>query len=232
MAERKPMTQHPLADALREGPAPLVRPITLHCEGCKHLRTEWWRDYLDNDETDSGTSARCHAIPHGGKTIGVYWSRRTETPSWCPFRDQALSQYEKSDTDRDKLREAAEECRATAKRLRDCPNCDCSMAYEATLWDQRANRFEDAALASKTAIDPVTVERDKLFEALTPSGDTKAAYLGEFKFNVEIENVDFEEDEDESDHNPRTLMMPVYVPWTTIKDIMKTIRIRALGKDQ
>lgn len=153
------MTQHPLADALREGPAPLVRPITLHCEGCKHLRTEWWRDYLDNDETDSGTSARCHAIPHGGKTIGVYWSRRTETPSWCPFRDQALSQYEKSDTDRDKLREAAEECRATAKRLRDCPNCDCSMAYEATLWDQRANRFEDAALASKTAIDPVTVER-------------------------------------------------------------------------
>ena len=98
------------------------------------------------------------------------WQRDEPVEDWWPYqRDyklfsdnlsliiEALSQYEKSDTDRDQLREAAEECRATAKRLRDCPNCDCSMAYEATLWDQRANRFEDAALASKTAIDPATV---------------------------------------------------------------------------
>ena len=98
------------------------------------------------------------------------WQRNEPVEDWWPYqRDyklfsdnlsliiEALAQYEKSDTDGDQLREAAEECRATAKKLRDCPNCDCSMAYEATLWDQRANRFEDAALASKTAIDPVTV---------------------------------------------------------------------------
>ena len=150
------MTQHPLADALREGPAPLVRPITLHCEGCKHLRTEWWRDYLDNDETDSGTSARCHAIPHGGKTIGVYWSRRTETPSWCPFRDQALSQYEKSDTDRDQLREAltTEEQLAVSEELETlAKGWECSGRYSSN----RVSAFYRAALASKTAIDPVTV---------------------------------------------------------------------------
>ena len=144
---------------------------------------------------------------------------------------EALAQYEKSDTDRDQLREAltTEEQQAVSEELEAlAQKWECSGRYSSN----RVSAFYRAALASNTAIDPVTVERDKLFEALTPSGDTKATYLGEFKFNVEIENVDFEEDEDESDHNPRTLMMPVYVPWTTIKDIMKAIRMRALGKDQ
>ena len=53
-------------------------------------------------------------------------------------------------------------------------------------------------------------------EALTPSGDTKAAYIGEF------EHVIYDLDEDGKEH-PRSIT----VPWTTIKDIMKAIRDRA-----
>lgn len=53
-------------------------------------------------------------------------------------------------------------------------------------------------------------------EALTPSGDTKAAYMGEFYITVDSMN---EEGEDESQH--------VSVPWTTIKEIMASISARA-----
>lgn len=65
-------------------------------------------------------------------------------------------------------------------------------------------------------------------EALTPSGDTEAAYMGEFTIAVErIVNEDNEPDDetegvsDPYDHVP--------VPWTTIKEIMAAIKVRALG---
>lgn len=72
----------------REGPAPLPAPTSLHCSGCQHLTTEPWREYMyEDDEWDSGISARCGAIPteHGGKSISAYWSARNHAPSWCPF---------------------------------------------------------------------------------------------------------------------------------------------------
>lgn len=54
------------------------------CEGCQHLCTEHWRDCLDNDETDSGTLAKCmHSIP--AKTINVYWNKGQAVPTWCPL---------------------------------------------------------------------------------------------------------------------------------------------------
>lgn len=56
----------------------------------------------------------------------------------------------------------------------------------------------------------------KFLEALTPSSETKAAYMGEFMFPMEGR------DEDGEEHT-----IQVYVPWTTIKDIMKAIRERA-----
>lgn len=52
--------------------------------------------------------------------------------------------------------------------------------------------------------------RYALEEALTPSAETKAAYIGEFSFPVE----------GYSD--------PVAVPWTTTKEIMADIKARAL----
>ena len=63
-------------------------------------------------------------------------------------------------------------------------------------------------------------ERDaevaRLREALTPSGDTKAEYSGEFSVRV----YDIDEDENEV---PRDVL----VDWTTIKAIMTTISARA-----
>jgi undecaprenyl pyrophosphate synthase len=56
----------------------------------------------------------------------------------------------------------------------------------------------------------------RLEEALTPSGDTKAAYMGEFKFDT-IAWDDEEECEVRSS---------IYVPWDTVKEIMKAILAR------
>jgi hypothetical protein len=72
-----------------EGPQ-LVVSAKLTCTGCSHLKTEWWKDYLDNDETDSGTSARCSALLDecGGKSITSYWSNNSPPPKWCPLADK------------------------------------------------------------------------------------------------------------------------------------------------
>lgn len=61
---------------------------------------------------------------------------------------------------------------------------------------------------------------DRLTEALTPSGATKAAYIGEFKFDID----DRDEDGDECSRS-------VVVPWTTVKKIMGAIRDRADMKE-
>ncbi len=53
-------------------------------------------------------------------------------------------------------------------------------------------------------------------EAVTPSGDTKYAYHGEFKFD----QIAVDEDGEERSY-------PVYVPWTTVKEIMAAISVRA-----
>ena len=53
----------------------------LVCDGCPALTTEYWRDYLDNDETDSGTSAACTAAK---RNITAYWNKGNAVPSWCP----------------------------------------------------------------------------------------------------------------------------------------------------
>ncbi|MDE0878540.1 MAG: hypothetical protein OSB00_07725 [Sphingomonas bacterium] len=56
---------------------------------------------------------------------------------------------------------------------------------------------------------------ERLREALRPSAATKAAYIGEFSFLIDIEH--------EGEETTRKLD----VPWTTIKEIMAAIRIRA-----
>lgn len=55
-----------------------------------------------------------------------------------------------------------------------------------------------------------------LIEALTPSADTKAAYHGEFKMQV------VEEDGDGGER-----VRDIVVPWTTVKEIMAAIALRA-----
>jgi len=63
-------------------------------------------------------------------------------------------------------------------------------------------------------------ERGRLREALEPSGDTKAAYSGEFSITITEE----QEDEDGEDIEV-SVKWPV--PWTTTKEIMAAIRARA-----
>ncbi len=61
---------------------------------------------------------------------------------------------------------------------------------------------------------------ERLQESLTPSGETKAAYIGEFSFGVD----DRDEEGEECTRN-------VVVPWTTVKEIMGAIRKRAEMKE-
>lgn len=60
-----------------------------------------------------------------------------------------------------------------------------------------------------------------LEEALTPSADTKAAYIGEFSFTRAVRDQDGHEDWE-----------PVKVPWTTVKEIMAAILGRAIARAQ
>lgn len=66
-------------------------------------------------------------------------------------------------------------------------------------------------------IEALEAENARLREALTPSGDTKAAYMGEFKFSDVVAH--------DNEGNP--IYGNTYVPWTTIKEIMAAIQDRA-----
>lgn len=69
-----------------------------------------------------------------------------------------------------------------------------------------------------TTIRELKAENARLREALTPSAETKAAYMGEFQFNL----PDLDEDGNEYTRH-------VNVPWTTIKEVMELIFNRALS---
>lgn len=76
--------------------------------------------------------------------------------------------------------------------------------------------------ASAAAIERLVAENRALTEALTPSGDTKAAYIGEFRFDVEVWDPDGGEDGE-----GEVIMESKTVPWTTVKEIMAAISARA-----
>jgi hypothetical protein len=72
-----------------------------------------------------------------------------------------------------------------------------------------ADYLHEALLARAEAAE---AERDKLREALTPSGETKAAYMGEVECDCPTETWRH------------------YVPWTSVKAVMAMIRARAALK--
>lgn len=76
---------------------------------------------------------------------------------------------------------------------------------------------QDAA----SLIQELQAEVAALREALTPSADTKAAYMDEFGFSREI--WDEEEEHD--------VVEIIGVPWTTIKEILHAVSARARGED-
>jgi hypothetical protein len=78
--------------------------------------------------------------------------------------------------------------------------------------------LDDVAATSELAkkqLDELRAENQRLCNALEPSAYTKAAYSGEFKFPVQIEDE---------------LLQSVTVPWTTVKEIMKAIKKQANAK--
>jgi len=94
--------------------------------------------------------------------------------------------------------------------------------------DGAYNREFSRAQAAEARISSLEEENKRLREALTPSGDTKAAYAGEFFERVEIVNPMFEGYEDDE---PETIMQRFPVSWTTIKEIMATIQAYARTED-
>jgi hypothetical protein len=89
-----------------------------------------------------------------------------------------------------------------------CICCICKEQF--TDADKRAVQFLPCAvIAAKQTIAGFR-------EALSPSAETKAAYWGEFHFDTE-----------ESDGMGGTVTNNNTVPWTTIKEIMEAIRVRA-----
>jgi hypothetical protein len=90
------------------------------------------------------------------------------------------------------------------------------MAEKAELLSD-ANRKANGMIGSyadeaKTLAD----ENARLRAALTPSAETKAAYIGEFRFNLPVVNEEGDE-----------IVLTPNVPWTTIKQIMAAIRAYA-----
>lgn len=85
------------------------------------------------------------------------------------------------------------------------------------------------ALLAETAaaLAAAQAERDAYRAALTPSTETKGAYMGEFQFDTEVTNPSWDEDSDEEDGEPEYLIERTAVPWDTIKQIMAAISARA-----
>jgi hypothetical protein len=87
---------------------------------------------------------------------------------------------------------------------------------------QVGSSLEEQADAVLALIAPVMEENERLLEAMTPSAETKAAYIGEFSFSFPI---GFDDDGHDVHHT-------VNVPWCTIKEIMATIKARAAWDDE
>lgn len=88
--------------------------------------------------------------------------------------------------------------------------------------DGDTGHIADAILEGITAPRPAIgdeVREAAYVEALTPSGETKAAYIGEFTFPFTAALPPDGEEE--------TIKMTV--PWTTVKEIMAAIKARALS---
>jgi len=85
---------------------------------------------------------------------------------------------------------------------------------------------KDAALLIGTARtllaerEALKAENERLREALTPSGETKCAFMSEFSWTREI-----------TDENGDEATEELTVPWVTIKEIMAAIYNRAALKD-
>lgn len=85
---------------------------------------------------------------------------------------------------------------------------------------RRSHASVDEVNALRARAEAAEASLAKMREALTPSAETKAAYIGEFSLTFPIAYTD-------EDGVPQEEQRKINVPWTTIKQIMKAIRDRA-----
>lgn len=166
------------------------------------------------------------------------WAWQKERPATAPENAIALADFDQAQSliaglraDNQDLLAAADadafvngNLQAEVKRLTEANNG--LMAERESLIETKREQIERLELsrgaASKVALDAIaeketTEARIKaLEEALTPSGDTKAAYIGEFAFPLVY-----------TDDNGDSATTSVTVPWTAVKDIMAAITARA-----
>lgn len=95
-----------------------------------------------------------------------------------------------------------------------------SLTAERDEWKAEAEAHAFSLDQENKAAAQIEAERDALREALEPSGDTKAAYHGEFKFQVTQWREDDEGEQEE-------YLADFVVPWTTVKEIMAAIKARS-----
>lgn len=124
----------------------------------------------------------------------------------CAIMDEAASALQSLKAERDAALEAEDEAK------------DCFWAIYPEWMEFTGGGISTEAARTKLAAENATLKREiaGLREALTPSGDTKAAYIGEFSFTVDFTNEDGED-----------TYMRVDVPWITVKEIMAAILDRA-----
>ena len=118
------------------------------------------------------------------------------------------------------------------KRLRDGCSCnidstpcmaeeECRDAYTAAdrieELDQACAKWAEVSQSNYQRAKAAEAKLAKAVEALTPSGDTKAEYAGEFHISVY----------DAEDEDGNEIWRKVPVDWTTIKAIMAAIKARA-----
>jgi len=95
--------------------------------------------------------------------------------------------------------------------------------------EDEARRECARATIAEPSLASARQQIDALTEALTPSGETKAAYIGEFTIAVE-RHVDEDGEVDDEAEGHADPYEHITVPWTTIKEIMAAIRARAALK--
>ena len=120
----------------------------------------------------------------------------------------------KDELERERVRLAA--CGVAAMGYEDKGPLDPgSYGYSASYDD--VLRFRKQLIAERDALQAKLAAAE---EALKPSAETKAEYMGEFSWK-----------EESLDEYEEPCLRTIYVPWTTIKEIMKAIKARAALAD-
>ena len=160
-------------------------------ERAAQVAEDWWYDPAKDEVTDTILSNEIRALdPDASAALAEYVR---------PFKDRA-------EAGESLIAECAEYLKADETPRQ---RMDRDHANVLSLMEMLAN--------DRTRRDTSEAEVKRLREAVTPSGDTKAAYMGEFSFPMTVTD---------EDGNEGTVRVPV--PWDTIKEIMGAIRTRAL----